>query len=139
MKAKKISFNNIKIGQKAFFQKIVTDNDVRTFSLISGDYNPLHLDDVYAQKRKFKSKIVHGMFMAGLVSQLIGMKLPGEKALLVKECLEFKKPTYVLDKLRVEGLVENKSHASQMIEISIKITRKKELLVKGVVHVIILK
>ncbi len=139
MKAKKISFNTITIGQTASFSRMVTENDVQTFADLSGDYNPLHVDKKYAKKTEFKHRIVHGMFVGGLVSQLIGMKLPGEKALLVKECLEFKKPVYIGDTISIRGTVLRKSPALRLLEIRIDVSRDGKSVVTGIVHAKMLK
>ncbi len=139
MKAKEISYDEINIGDKASFEIKITSDDVNKFAEVSGDYNPLHMDLDYAKNSKFGGKIVHGMFFGALVSRLVGMELLGKYALLIKESLEFKKPAVVGDKVIVSGRVTSKSNSSGMIEMSIEIMRKKELLVKGIIHAIILK
>jgi acyl dehydratase len=136
---KEIIFDQINIGDKASFEREITENDLNKFADVSGDYNPLHIDTDYAKKTKFNGKIVHGMFLGALVSRLVGMELPGKYALLVKESLEFKSPGGVGDTVIVNGYVMSKSKASRMIEIAVEIRRGAELLVKGSVHVILLQ
>lgn len=139
MRAKEKSFNDIQTGDFASFERVVTDDDLIRFADISGDYNPLHLNENYAAKTEFKGRIVYGMFMGALVSRLVGMELPGKKALLMKECIEFKKPARIGDKLLVKGSVVHKSQSSQLIELLIEIYRDKELLASGFVHARVLK
>ena len=87
----------------------------------------------------FKDRVVYGMFMCTLGSRLVGMELPGKRALLVKEYLEFKKPARIGDKLLVKGVVIHRSQALKMIELSIEITNGKELLASGSAHVKVLE
>ena len=129
MKAKEKNLEDINVGNSASFERTVTDDDLVNFAALSGDCNPLHLE----------GKVVYGMFLGVLMSRLIGMELPGKKALLVKECLEFKKPARVGDTLSVKGSVIFKSQSSRLIELLIEIRKDKELLASGSAHVRVLK
>ncbi len=80
------------IGQKAEYSKVITKEMVETFSEISGDVNPLHLDDNYAKNTIFKGKIAHGILVSGLISAVIANKLPGEGAIYLTQSLKFTKP-----------------------------------------------
>ena len=138
-KSKDKSFDDIKIGDSASFERVVGEKDLIKFADISGDYNPLHLDKKYAVGTEFKGQVVYGMFLAALVYRLVGMELPGKRALLVKESLEFKKPARIGDKLLVKGIVAHKSIGARLIELSIEISRGKEILALGAVHARVLK
>lgn len=129
MKAKEKNLDDISVGDSASFKRTITGDDLTKFADVSGDYNPLHIED----------KIVHGMFLGALMSRLVGMELPGKKALLVKECMEFKKPVRVGDTLTVKGSVIFKSQASRIIELLIEIKKDKELFASGSAHVQVLK
>ena len=129
MKAKEKNLEDINIGDSASFKRVITDDDLIKFANVSGDYNPLHIKD----------KVVHGMFMGALVSRLVGMELPGKKAMLIKECMEFKKPARVGDALTIKGNVVFKSQSSRIIELLIEIKKDKELLASGSAHVRVLK
>src|SRR3989344_227582 len=108
------AFASISVGEAASFEKIISEDDVRAFAVLSGDYNPLHMDDAYARSTSFGARVVHGMLLAGLVSRLIGMQLPGKRALLMKESLEFKKPVYIGDTVTVEGTLTRVSPATHI-------------------------
>jgi len=138
MKAKELKFEDIKKGDSAFFEVVINDHDVEKFAELSGDFNPLHTDEEYAKNTGFGGKIVHGMFLGALVSRFVGMELPGKKALLVKEMLEFKKPARVGDLLNVRGTIVHKSEALRLLELLIEIRTEKELLVSGSVNVRVL-
>jgi 3-hydroxybutyryl-CoA dehydratase len=138
MKAKEVKFEDIKKGHTASFKKVITENDVQKFAELSGDKNPLHVDERYATTTVFGRRIIHGMFIGALVSRLVGMELPGKRALLMEETLKFKKPAHIGDTLTVKGVVVHKSEATRILELLIEIHTEKELLVSGSVQVIVL-
>jgi len=92
-------FNDLAVGQKAFLQKTITDADVSHFIAITGDSNPLHIDDVFAEKTFFGQRIAHGMLSASLFSTLVGMHLPGVGAIYKSQTLEFCHPVFIGDTL----------------------------------------
>ena len=67
----------LKVGQTAQVSKEITAADISLFAAVTGDFNPVHFDPVYAAGTFFKERIAHGMIAAGLISGVIGMKLPG--------------------------------------------------------------
>lgn len=136
---KNMMFEEIKIGQSASFERMITQDDVLKFADLSGDYNPIHLDEDYTKNTELQSPIVHGMILAALVSKLIGMELPGNKSLILKESLEFKKPTRVGNTFSVSGTVIGKSLSTEVIDIEIKVFDLKNLLASGLVRVKLLK
>ena len=129
------AFASISVGEAASFEKIISEDDVRAFAVLSGDYNPLHMDDAYARSTSFGARVVHGMLLAGLVSRLNGMQLPGKRALLMKESLEFKKPVYIGDTVTVEGTLTRVSPATHIVELDIHIQVGGTLVATGNVHV----
>lgn len=91
------SFEDLKIGMSAVFSRTITETDLRNFSGVSGDTNPMHLNEEYAKKTMFKGCIVHGMLTASLISAVIGTKLPGPGCIYVSQSLKFKAPVRVGD------------------------------------------
>ena len=85
----------IKVGDTAFIKKIFSDSDVRAFADISGDNNPIHLDDDYAAGTRFKRRIVHGILTSGLISALLGMHLPGPGSIYLTQTINFRAPVYI--------------------------------------------
>ena len=90
----------ISIGNKAFFEKIITEQDVILFSTIIGDSNLIHTDEIFAQSLGFKGKIVHGLLTASLISTVIGTKLPGIGSIYLKQILNFIKPVFINDRIK---------------------------------------
>lgn len=132
------SFNEITVGETASFSHRISEEDVATFSRLSGDRNPLHVDEEYAQQTKFGGRVVHGLFLAALVSRLIGVYLPGKHSLLLFTEFRFKAPARIGDIVKVEGRVIAKSPATQVVETAIEIKKDSVGLVEGVVKAQIL-
>ena len=86
------TLDQLSVGMSAQFTKTITDADIVLFSGVSGDTNPVHLDDEFAAETMFKGRIAHGMLTAGLVSAVLGTKLPGPGAIYVSQTLKFKAP-----------------------------------------------
>jgi 3-hydroxybutyryl-CoA dehydratase len=124
-------FENINVGDKKSFSKIWNMEDVKTFSNLSGDLNPLHIDEDYAKKTQFGKIIVHGMLVASSFSTFVGMYLPGKYCLYIKQDILFKKPVFVGDSLLISGEVVQKIESTKMLEISLKIFRNTEIVIEG--------
>lgn len=90
------------VGQKAFMEKNISEEDVRHFAGISGDDNPLHLDETYAAGSRFGKRVVHGILVASLISGVIGTKLPGKGTIYLSQSLKFLKPVFIGDTIRAE-------------------------------------
>ena len=92
-------FEELSVGQTAQRTVKFTAEAVEAFARLTGDCNPVHLDDAYAAGTLFKKRIVHGMLVAGLFSAIIGMDLPGEGSVYLGQELKFVKPVYIGDQV----------------------------------------
>jgi len=92
-------FSDLNVGQKANFKKTITEKDISHFIAITGDENPLHVDDSFAEQTLFGQRIAHGMLSASLFSTLVGMQLPGIGAIYKSQTLEFLRPVFLGDSL----------------------------------------
>lgn len=90
-------FDELTIGQFAEHTKTVTETDVVMYAGITGDFNPMHVDQTYAEKTKFGGRIAHGMLTAGFISAVLGMKLPGEGSIYMSQSLRFNRPVRIGD------------------------------------------
>ena len=88
---------DLTVGMTAAYAKTITDTDVVMFAGISGDNNPVHLNQDYAAATMFKGRIAHGMLCAGFISTVLGTKLPGPGAIYISQNLKFKAPVRVGD------------------------------------------
>ena len=89
--------DDLTIGQRQESQNTVTEKDIELFAEVSGDDNPLHMDETYAVTTMFKSRIAHGMLSAGYISALLGTKLPGPGAIYMSQSLKFRAPVRIGD------------------------------------------
>lgn len=88
---------DLKPGVAASFGKTVTEADIDIFATVSGDTNPVHLDQAFAETTPFKTRIAHGMLSAGFISAVLGTKLPGPGAIYMSQTLRFKAPVKIGD------------------------------------------
>lgn len=94
-------------GEKATRTTMITDEMIRLFADLSGDNNPVHLDDAYAQTTRFGRRIAHGMIAAGLISATLANDLPGPGTVYLSQTLQFKAPVFPGD--AITTIVEVKS------------------------------
>ena len=133
-----LTFNEISIGQQESFIVKITESMVKEFGNFSGDLNPLHMDNKFAESSPFKKRIVHGMLLAAFFSQLIGMRLPGKNALYFSQTLNFRSPCYIDDEIQIIGEIIEKSDSTRMITISTSIFNKsKTCLIDGIAKIIV--
>ena len=85
------------IGDSASISKTITDADIQAFAEVSGDHNPLHLDEAYAAKTPFGRRIAHGMLSASLISAVLANELPGVGSVYLSQTLKFVKPVFLGD------------------------------------------
>lgn len=98
-------FEDLRIGMEGCFSKNITEDMAEKFLEITGDMNPLHTDDGFAQRRGYPRRVVHGMLTASLYSTLAGLYLPGEQCLLWEVDAKFASPVYIGDRLEVYGKI----------------------------------
>jgi 3-hydroxybutyryl-CoA dehydratase len=96
---------DLKVGDSASFSKTVTAADIDLFAQVTGDTNPVHLDEAYAAKTMFKGRIAHGMLSAGFISTVLGTKLPGPGAIYLKQELTFRAPVKIGDTVTATATV----------------------------------
>jgi 3-hydroxybutyryl-CoA dehydratase len=98
------TIDELHIGDTAEFTKTISESDIYLFAGVTGDLNPAHINESYAKNTFFKTRIAHGMLLAGFISGVIGMKLPGPGAIYVRQELKFLAPARIGDTItaRVE-------------------------------------
>jgi 3-hydroxybutyryl-CoA dehydratase len=92
-------------GMSAIFSKTVTEADIVLFAGITGDTNPVHLDEEFAKPTMFKGRIAHGMLTAGFISAVFGTKLPGPGCIYMSQNLKFKAPVKIGDTVKARVTV----------------------------------
>jgi len=91
---------DLSIGQSASYERTVTYGDVRRFAEISGDFNPLHLDEEFAKTTRFEGRIAHGMLAVTFLSTVLGTRLPGAGCIFMSASFKFKAPVRIDDVVR---------------------------------------
>lgn len=90
-----LRFEDFTVGQEYRETIKITDDMVRKFAELTGDMNPLHLDESFARKSRFGKRICHGMLVASMISRIMGMNFPGPGTIIVKQLLKYRAPVYV--------------------------------------------
>ena len=96
---KGLFLEDLSVGQSAELTMTVSEQGIESFADVTGDVNPVHLDEAYAATTPFKTRIAHGMLSAGYISAVIGTKLPGPGAIYVGQTLRFKRPVKIGDEV----------------------------------------
>jgi len=98
------TIDELKIGDTAEFGKTVSESDIYLYAGVTGDFNPAHINEVYAKKTYFKTRIAQGMMTAGFISGLLGIRLPGPGTIYIRQELDFLAPVHIGDTItaRVE-------------------------------------
>jgi acyl dehydratase len=132
------SFDEVDIGLKHYFKVIIDEELEENFAKISGDFNPLHMDEQYAKETKFGKRVCHGMLLASFFSRLVGMYLPGKNALYFSQNLNFVGPCFIGDKITVQGEVIDKSEATRIIKLKTTIKNQDgKSLIEGTAQVLV--
>ena len=107
---------DLSVGMEASYAKTITNDDVLAFADLSGDVNPVHLNDAFAAGTIFKKRIAHGFLTGSLFSTVLGTRLPGPGCIYLSQTMKFRAPVYIGDEvvatLRITGLDPDKARAT---------------------------
>lgn len=112
------SIDELKVGESAEFSKTVSESDIYLYAGITGDFNPAHVNETYAQGTFFKERIAHGMLTAGFISAVLANQLPGPGTIYLKQELRFLAPVRIGDTITAR------------VEVAEIITEKKQVRLK---------
>lgn len=126
-----MDIESLYIGISESYSQTITDADIKNFSGISGDKNPVHMDDEFAAKTQFKNRIAHGFMLAGFFSAIFGTRLPGPGCVYLSQEIKFLKPVYIGDTVtaKVELIKINKR--SRRLTFSTICTVKNNVVITG--------
>ena len=117
--------DEISVGQEAVFAKTVTEADIVAFAGVSGDMNPVHINEEFAKTTMFKTRIAHGMLSAGFISAVLGTKLPGPGCIYLSQSLKFMAP------VKIGDTVVAKATVTQIIAEKKRVVLKTDCFVAG--------
>ncbi|MEE9611656.1 MAG: MaoC family dehydratase [Desulfatiglandales bacterium] len=89
------TIEELKVGDTSEFAKTISESDIYLYAGVTGDVNPVHINEAYAQKTFFKTRIAHGMLVAGFISTVLGNKLPGPGTVYIKQEVSFLAPVRI--------------------------------------------
>jgi len=122
----------LKVGDTASLSKTITDEDVRAFAALTGDNNPVHLDDTFASGTRFGRRIAHGMLGASLISAVLGTELPGAGSIYLSQTLQFLGPVYLGDTLTARVTVAKVREDKPIVTLeTVCESQRSETLIRG--------
>ena len=124
-------------GKEFSFEKKISSSDVEMIARLTGDNSPIHMEDSFAQKRGFKSRLVHGGLLVGCISQLVGVYFPGENSIIQTLDIKFSHPAYIGDDLKIDSIIDQVSESMRTIILKLAITNQNtgKVLLKSKVQV----
>ncbi len=108
-------YADIQIGDKASTSKTISESDIYLFAGITGDFNPVHVNEEFAKESMFGGRIAHGMMAAGLISSVLGTQLPGVNTIYLGQELNFKAPVRIGDTLTATCEVIEKKDPKKIV------------------------
>lgn len=115
---------NLFLGQKAKRNLTLTADHVKTFAELSGDYNPLHFNESFVAKTKFKKLVVQGGLTTGLLHALVAMDMPGPGTVFLSQNWKFTAPVFIGDTITAEAEITSLHETKPVTQLKIKITRQ---------------
>lgn len=109
------TIKELEIGQEDSFSKTISEGDVSLYAGVTGDMNPAHICEEYAKKTMFKHRIAHGMLGAGLISAVLGTRLPGPGSIYIAQELKFTAPVHLGDTVTATARVKSKDEAKNRV------------------------
>ena len=135
--SRRLIWTDLAVGNGASFDFSVSPEDMARFAELSGDFNPLHIDDAFARGKQFEGRVVYGALIIAKVSRLIGMELPGRDSVWTKVTFQFNRPLYVGQAATLEGVVATLSEATGFVELKLTLKVDGRLLAKGIAEVLL--
>lgn len=127
-----MNYRDLKIGMQDSITKTITETDIILYSGISLDINPVHINENYAAETFFKKRIAHGMLSAGLISAVLGTKLPGEGSIYLEQSLKFIKPVFINDTITAMAeVIELHDEKNIVVLSTICKNQKDEIVLEG--------
>jgi 3-hydroxybutyryl-CoA dehydratase len=123
------SYADIHVGDKAEVVKTIAEEDIVAFAELTGDVNPIHLDEEFAKKTFFKGRIVHGMLTASFISTVLGTQLPGTNTIYLSQNVKFKAPVKIGDTITAIAEVIEKRDDKKLIKLRTNIVNQDQKVV----------
>ncbi len=126
-----IYIDELEVGMSRYLDKLIDDEAIHAFAVLSSDHNPVHMDEEYAAGTPFKGRIAHGMLAAGLISAVIGEQLPGHGTIYLEQSLKFTAPVRPGDTVRAQVTVHDVDIHTRKVGLDCVCTVGDTVVVKG--------
>ena len=137
MEYKSKFIEDFSVGMQSTMEKIVTLEDIKKFADVSGDFNPVHLDQEFAKKTIFKGRIADGFLTASFISTVIANQLPGPGSIYLKQSLKFLAPVYINEKILIKVRIVEVNIEKSKLKLSTKCFNNKTLVLTGEAEILI--
>ena len=122
----------LKIGDSAEITRTIEQSDIQAFADVTGDHNPVHVDESFAQTTRFGRRIAHGMLTASLISSVLANKLPGEGSIYLDQTLKFVAPVFPGDEVTARVTVTDVREARGIVKLeTICLNQHNEIVIRG--------
>jgi acyl dehydratase len=120
------------VGDSAEITKTIDEADIQAFAEVTGDHNPIHLDDEFAKTTRFGRRIAHGMLSASLISAVLANKLPGEGSIYLGQTLEFRAPVFPGDEITARVTVREIRDNKPIVKLeTVCVNQRDEVVIRG--------
>ena len=120
-----LPYSEIKVGDEASFAKTITEADIVQYAGITGDFNPIHIDAEYAKRSAFGERVAHGMLVSGLISTVLGTRLPGPDSIYLEQELKFRAPVKIGDTITAVVTVTEKHDQKQLMTLKTTVSNQR--------------
>ncbi len=127
----KNSFESLKLGMTSDVSKVITELDIANFAQVSGDFNPVHMNEEYAKTTMFAGRIAHGMLSASFISTVLGTKLPGSGSIYLSQTLKFKAPVRIGDLVTARVEIIDIVQEKRIVTLKTVCTVKDQVVIDG--------
>ncbi len=124
-------FADLAVGKRVEFSKVWSEEDLETFSRLTGDSSRLHSSDEHARRLGFPARVVFGLLTASLMSRLVGEELVGDNGVILTCSFRFLKPVAVGDMLEVAGDIREKFAGTSTVRVELQVRAREELVLRG--------
>jgi 3-hydroxybutyryl-CoA dehydratase len=127
-----MAFADLAVGQVGELSRTITAEQIAGYAEVTGDFNPAHLDAAWAARSRFGERIAHGMLTAGLISAVLGMKLPGAGAFYLSQTLRFNRPVRIGDTITARAEVLELFPEKRRVRLATRCTNQRgEIVLEG--------
>jgi 3-hydroxybutyryl-CoA dehydratase len=130
------TFEELAIGMTVSIKHTVTEQDIQDFARVSGDYNPVHMDEDYAKTTMFGSRIAHGALTASYISAILGNDLPGPGSIFTDLSMQFKRPVRIGDTVTAIAEVVEMVERGNRVTLAVRCEVDGKVVVKGEAKVV---